>query len=54
MISVCPSIEDIHLDHLIKVVSVKLLHCQVTLSYLMIKTFFCILKYIHILFLTKS
>ena len=53
MISICPNIDDVHLDHLIKVVAVKLLHCQVTLSYLVIKTFFCISKYIHILFLTK-
>ena len=53
MISMCPNIDDVHLDHLTKVVAVKLLHCQVTLSYLVIKTFFCISKYIHILFLTK-
>ena len=48
MILVCPNIDDIHLDHLIKVIAVKLLHCQVTLPYLVIKTFFCVLKYIYI------
>ena len=48
MISVCPNIDDIHLDHLIKVVAVKLLHCQVTLPYPVIKTFFSVLKYIYI------
>ena len=53
MISMYPNIDDVPLDHLIKVVAVKLLHCQVTLPYLVIKTFFCILKYINILFLTK-
>ena len=53
MISVCPNIDDIHLNHLIKVVAVKFLHCQVTLPYVVIKTFFCILKYIHILFPPK-
>ena len=53
MISVCPNIDDIHLNHLIKVVAVKFLHCQITLPYVVIKTFFCILKYIHILFLSK-
>ena len=31
MISVCRNIDDVHLDHLIKVVAVKILHCQVTL-----------------------
>ena len=53
MISVCPSVDDIHLDHLIKVAADKILHCQVTLPYLVFKTFFCILKNINILFLTK-
>ena len=53
MISVCPNIDDIHLNHLIKVVAVKFLHCQVTLPYVVIKTFFCVLKYIYFLFLTK-
>ena len=48
IISVCPNIDDVHLDHLIKVVAVKLLHCQVTLPYLVIETFFCVLKYIYI------
>ena len=53
MISMCPNVDDVHLDHLIKVVAVKLLHCQVTLPYVVIKTFFSILEYINILFLTK-
>ena len=53
MISVCPNIDNDHLDHLIKVVAVKILHCQVTLPYLIINFFFCILKYMNILFLTK-
>ena len=47
MISLCPNIDDVHLDHLIKVVAVKLLRCQVTLSYLVIETFFCVLKDIY-------
>ena len=38
MISMLPNIDDIHLHHLIKVISVKLLHCQVTLPHLVIKT----------------
>ena len=49
----CPNIDDDHLDHLNKVVAVKIRHCQVTLPYLVINTFFCILKYINILFLPK-
>ena len=53
MISMYPNIDDVPLDHLIKVVVVKLLHCQVSLSYLVIKTFFCISKYIHILLIIK-
>ena len=53
MISMYPNIDDFPLDHLIKVVAVKLLHCQVTLPYVVIKTFFSILEYINILFLTK-
>ena len=40
IISMCPNIDDVHLDHLIKVVAVKLLHRQVTLPYLVIETFF--------------
>ena len=40
MISMCPNIDDVHLDHLITVVAVKLLYCQVTLPYLVIETFF--------------
>ena len=48
IISVCPNIDDVHLDHLIKVVAVKLLHCQVTLPYLVIETVFCVLKYVYI------
>ena len=53
MISVCPNTDDDHLDHLNKVVAVKILHCQVTLPYLGINTFFSILKDINILFFTK-
>ena len=34
MISGFPNIDDIHLDHLIKVAADKILHCQVTLPYL--------------------
>ena len=48
MILMCPNIDNINWYHLIKVVAVKLLHCQVTLPYLVIETFFCVLKYIYI------
>ena len=44
MISVCPNIDNDHLDHLIKVVAVKILHCQVTLPYLIINFFFLYFK----------
>ena len=41
----CPNIDNIHWYHLIKVVAVKLLHCQVTLPYPVIKTFFFFLYF---------
>jgi len=52
----CPNIGNIHWYHLIKVVAVKLLHCQVTLPHPVIKTFFfffCIIKYRNILFFNR-
>ena len=49
----CPNIDDDHLDHLIKVVAVKILHCALTLPSVVINTFCLIVKYINISFLTK-
>ena len=49
MISMCSNIDDVHLDHLIRLVAVKLLHFQITLPYLVIKYSFYLKVYSYLI-----